>query len=276
MKVRAYKSFFLLILFMGSAFSNAQFNRWQKSIDFRVAPNYGYRLMGEVTPSAVPGSVTKERLKDSFSKNDKGYQTWNFGFSVVFKKTDRKSISFGLTFMQTGFTREKDGNMFNYRPHPDLEVYAQLAVGPAQVLNYDFKQNYLAIDFAYLGRIDGVNLSIDKTKLYYLMSVSPAVLMGDELILRTQGFTLAEGNNLSLYDYTTSLNSQNQTVVSPVKNISFNAFVGCGLRAEYDLGEKWKLLLQPKVQMAIFPNHSGVQTAWALQSSLDLGFVYPL
>ncbi len=276
MKINTFKLGIFLVFCLVNSSANAQFNRWQKSIDFRVAPNYGYRLMGEVTPSVVPGSVSKEVLKDSFNKNDKGFQAWNFGFSIVLKKTDRKSISFGLTFMQLGFTREKDGNMFNYRPHPDLEVYAQLAIGPAQVLNYDFKQNYLALDLAYLGRIDGVNLSIDKTKLYYLFSISPAVLMGDELILRTQGFTLAEGNNLSLYDYTTSLDSKNETVVTPVKNLSFNAFVGAGLRAEYDLGEKWKLLLQPKIQMALLPNHSGTQTAWGLQSSLDLGFVYPL
>jgi len=175
--------------------------KWDKTFEVFVSPSISTRILGTITPD-IEGGFTLNQLTDSFSKADVSSNFVNFGANFVYRKTDRKAFSVGITYLKTGFTRQKEGNMFNYIPHPDLQVYANLSEGPTQILNYQFNYSYLTLDLKYLGRIDGANLMVKNTKIWYFVGASPALMLNSELNIMTQGFTLAEGNNISTYDYT--------------------------------------------------------------------------
>jgi hypothetical protein len=174
-------------------------------------------------------------------------------------------------------------DMFNYAPHPDLQVYANLSEGPIQILNYQFNYSYLTLDLKYLGRIDGASLIINNTKLWYFVGASPALLLNSELNIMTQGFTLADGNNISTYDYTVVQNANgkysNDKGRFDIKRVypsKINLFLNTGLRFDYSLGETMHLLLQPKVNIPLLPSAGGVQVAWCPQASIDIGIIWPL
>jgi hypothetical protein len=265
------------LIFSGDGF--AQGMRWERYLDVKVAPVYSGRILGSVTPFAgskgLP-AITEQELKDSFRANDLGYQTFSFSAGLVFKQTNSRIFSVSVGLQQWGFSREKINNMFNYQPHPDLAVYAQLSVGPTQRMVYQFRQRYLVADLQYMKRIDGLNLRIQNSQLFVTASATPSFLIHDDVRIKTQGFSLDEGQSVNVYDYTLETLPNDGIKVKRVKNIPFNAFVGLGLRLEYELSEKLKLIIHPRTQVALLPNHSGVQTAWGVQGMLDLGFKYPL
>jgi hypothetical protein len=265
------------LIFSGDGF--AQGMRWERYLDVKVAPVYSGRILGSVTPFAgfrgFP-AYTEQELKDSFRANDLGYQTFSFSAGLVFKQTNSRIFSVSVGLQQWGFSREKINNMFNYQPHPDLAVYAQLSVGPTQRMVYQFRQRYLVADLQYMKRIDGLNLRIQNSQLFFTASATPGFLIHDDVRIKTQGFSLDEGQSVNVYDYTLETLPNDGIKVKRVNNIPFNAFVGLGLRLEYELSEKLKFIIHPRTQVALLPNHSGVQTAWGVQGMLDLGFKYPL
>jgi hypothetical protein len=269
--------FFSIFLFSGDVFTQGL--RWERYADVKVAPVYSNRFLGSVTPfGGAKGypSFTEQQLKDSFAASDMGYQTLSFSAGLVFKQTNSRIFSISVGLQQWGFTREKVNNMFNYQAHPDLAVYAQLSVGPTQRMLYQFRQRYIVADLQYMKRIDGLNLRIENSQLFFTASASPAFLIYDDVRIKTQGFSLEEGQSINVYDYTLEILPTDGVKVNRVNNIPFNAFVGLGMRLEYGLSEKLKLVVHPRFQMAILPNHQGVQTAWGAQGMLDLGLKYPL
>ncbi len=264
-------------IFSGDGF--AQGMRWERYLDVKAAPVYSGRVLGSVTPFAGSMGITaytEQQLKDSFRTNDLGYQTFSFSAGLVFKQTNSRIFSISLGLHQWGFSREKINNMFNYQPHPDLAVYAQLSVGPTQRMVYQFRQRYLVADLQYMKRIDGLNLRIQNSQLFFTASATPGFLIHDDVRIKTQGFSLEEGQTVDVYDYTLETLPNDGIKVKRVNNIPFNAFVGLGLRLEYELSEKLKFIVHPRAQMALLPNHSGVQTAWGVQGLVDIGFKYPL
>ncbi len=277
MKKNLAAVFIGVFLFSGDVFSQGL--RWERYADVKVAPVYSHRILGSVTPftgsKGIP-AFTEQELKDSFNASDIGYQTFSFSAGLVFKQTNSRIFSVSVGLQQWGFTREKVNNMFNYQPHPDLAVYAQLSVGPTQRMLYQFRQRYLVADLQYMKRIDGLNLRIENSQLFITASATPAFLIYDDVRIKTQGFSLEEGQSVNVYDYTLETLPNDGIKVNRVNNIPFNAFVGLGMRLEYGLSEKLKLIVHPRVQMALLPNHQGVQTAWGAQGMLDLGFKYPL
>jgi len=256
--------------------------KWDKTFEVFVSPSISTRILGTITPD-IEGGFTLNQLTDSFSKADVSSNFVNFGANFVYRKTDRKAFSVGITYLKTGFTRQKEGNMFNYIPHPDLQVYANLSEGPTQIINYQFNYSYLTLDLKYLGRIDGANLMVKNTKIWYFVGASPALMLNSELNIMTQGFTLAEGNNISTYDYTVVQNpngkysnDKGRFDIKRVYPSKVNLFVNTGVRFDYTIGEKMHLLLQPKINVPLLPSAGGVQVAWCPQGSIDIGIIWPL
>ena len=278
MNMRKY--FIVALLFPMSVLG--QDFKWDRTLDVLVSPSISTGFLGGITADEK-GGFKSEQLADSFKKSDVSNSFVNFGIAFTFRKTDRKAFSVGMSYLTTGFTRQKEGNMFNYLPHPELSVYSNLSEGPTQILNYDFNYTYLTLDLHYLGRIDGATMVLKNTKWWYFLWVAPSLLIKHNVVLRSQGFTLAEGNNLEKYDYTVDYNSKgihsnsygayNITKVSPP---AVNVFLSAGTRFDYTLSETLHLVLQPKVNLPILPSATGVQVAWCPQASIDVGIIWPL
>jgi hypothetical protein len=256
--------------------------KWDRTLDLMVSPSISTNILGAIQADEN-GGFKSEQLADSFRKSDVSNSFVNFGIALTFKKTERKAFSVGLSYLTTGFTRQKEGNMFNYLPHPELSVYANLSEGPTQILNYDFNYSYLTLDFHYLGRIDGASMVIKNTKWWYFLGVAPSLLLKHNMVIRTQGFTLAEGNNLEKSDYTVDYNSNGiysnaygNYNINKVTPPSVNVFFTAGTRFDYTLTETLHLVLQPKVNLPILPSATGVQVAWCPQASVDVGIIWPL
>jgi len=246
---------------------------WKRSYDVKVGLGQGSRLLWATTP-AMRTAYTSEGLTDSFRTHDQWTNLMSYGISINFAQSDKKIIGVGLSYSEWGFDRVKTGGMFAYQPHPDLEVYRHLVQGPAQELTYNFQQKYLTVDLQYMHRLDGLKLQLENVKLYFLGSVSPSFLVDDALVLRTAGFALAEGKNVKVYDYYITPGPDDRPIVNRTVNPKINAFVGVGLRAEYIMAEGMLVLIQPRLQTALLPNHTGVQTASGVNASVELGFIF--
>ena len=273
---------YFLMAFLLPVCAFGQDFKWDRTLDILVSPSISTGFLGTITADEK-GGYKSEQLADSFRKSDVSNSFVNFGIAFTFRKTDRKAFSVGMSYLTTGFTRQKEDNMFNYVPHPELSVYSNLSEGPTQILNYDFNYTYLTLDLHYLGRIDGATMVLKNTKWWYFIGVAPSLLIKHNMVLRTQGFTLSEGNNLEKYDYTVDYNSKgiysnsygayNITKVSPP---AVNVFLSAGTRFDYTLSETLHLVLQPKVNLPILPSATGVQVAWCPQASIDVGIIWPL
>lgn len=278
MNIRKY----FIVAFLLPVCAFGQDFKWDRTLDVLVSPSISMGFLGTITADEK-GGYKSEQLADSFRKSDVSNSFVNFGIALTFRKTDRKAFSIGMSYLTTGFTRQKEGNMFNYVPHPELSVYANLSEGPTQILNYDFNYTYLTLDLHYLGRIDGATMVLKNTKWWYFLGVAPSLLIKHNVVLRSQGFTLTEGNNLEKYDYTVDYNSKgiysnsygsyNITKASPP---AVNVFLTAGTRFDYTLSETLHLVLQPKVNLPILPSATGVQVAWCPQASIDVGIIWPL
>lgn len=271
-----------LCLFASPFVVSGQDFKWDRTLDLMVSPSISTNILGAIKADEN-GGFKSEQLADSFRKSDVSNSFVNFGIALTFKKTERKAFSVGLSYLTTGFTRQKEGNMFNYLPHPELSVYANLSEGPTQILNYDFNYTYLTLDLHYLGRIDGASMVIKNTKWWYFLGVAPSLLLKHNMVIRTQGFTLAEGNNLEKSDYTVDYNSNGiysnaygNYNINKVTPPSVNVFFTAGTRFDYTLTETLHLVLQPKVNLPILPSATGVQVAWCPQASMDVGIIWPL
>lgn len=271
-----------LCLFVSPFVVSGQDFKWDRTLDLMVSPSISTNILGAIQADEN-GGFKSEQLADSFRKSDVSNSFVNFGIALTFKKTERKAFSVGLSYLTTGFTRQKEGNMFNYLPHPELSVYANLSEGPTQILNYDFNYTYLTLDLHYLGRIDGASMVIKNTKWWYFLGVAPSLLLKHNMVIRTQGFTLAEGNNLEKSDYTVDYNSNGiysnaygNYNINKVTPPSVNVFFTAGTRFDYTLTETLHLVLQPKVNLPILPSATGVQVAWCPQASMDVGIIWPL
>lgn len=256
--------------------------KWDRTLDVFASPTIATSLLSSVSPDEKAG-YSASNLMDSFRKSDVSSNFINFGIAINLRKTDRKFFSIGLSYLSTGFTRKKEGSMFNYLPHPELSVYSNLSEGPTQILNYDFSYNYLSLNLNYLGRIDGAGFMIKNTKWWYILGIAPSLLLSHKMIIRTQGFTLMEGNNLEKYDYVVNYQSNGKYSnaagdynIVKVTPPSVNLFITAGTRFDYTLSETMHLLIQPKINLPILPSATGVQTAWCPQASVDIGIIWPL
>lgn len=253
----------------------AQSAPWSRRVQAGLTPSTQFRLLSQVSP--MPRSTyTEKQLQDSFRNSDHFQNSISGFMGVVFQRERDVAFAVTLGLQQWGFIRRKEGHMFGYQPHPDLGVYAHFVDGPVQIMDYHFTQRYLTLDLQYLRRLDGVKLRIPDTELYGFVSAIPGVLVQDKVRIKTRGFSLDEGTAVDVYDYTVSLDPVDRPVINQVVNPVFNVFAAIGLRAEYALTDKIKLLAQPRVDMALIPNFNGVQRANSVRFSLDLGVVYPL
>lgn len=271
------KKYVILFLFIGGILGTAaaQNAPWSRRVQGGLTPSTQFRLLSKVSP--MPRSIyTEQGLQDSFRNSDK-FQNAISGFvGVVFQRERDVAFAVSLGYQQWGFVRQKEDGMFGYQPHPDLGIYSHLVDGPTQIMDYHFTQRYLTVDLQYLRRLDGVKLRIPDTELYGFVSAIPGILVQDKVRIKTRGFSLDEGTDVDVYDYTVELDAVDRPVITKVVNPAFNVFAAIGLRAEYALDEKIKLLAQPRVDMALLPNFNGVQQANSFRFSLDLGIVYPI
>ena len=246
---------------------------WKRSYDVKLGIGSGFRVLWNTNPTPR-STYTSQGLNDSFRIHDASTALNNFGVAVNFSKSDRAIIGIGVNYAEWGFDRIKNGGMYGYQPHPDLEVYYHLVDGPVQELTYNFQQKYLSFDLQFMQRLDGLKFQLENTKLFFLGSFSPSLLVQDALVLRSAGFTLAEGKNVKTYDFYYTPGPDDRPVLNKVRNPKINAFLGIGLRAEYTMAEGMIMLLQPRVQATLVPNHTGVQTASGVNASVELGFIF--
>lgn len=272
MKKRLILGFIVMGIFGTALAQNAP---WSRRVQAGITPSTQFRLLSNVAP--MPRSVyTEQVLKDSFRNSDKFQTAISALLGVVFQRERDQAFSFSIGYQQWGFVRRKENKMFGYQPHPDLAVYSHLVDGPVQIMDYHFTQRYLTLDLQYLRRLDGVKLRIPDTELYGFVSAIPSVLIQDKVRIKTRGFSLDEGTNVDVYDYTVELDAVDRPVITKVVNPVFNIFAAIGLRAEYALDEKIKLLAQPRIDLALLPNFNGTQQANSFRFSMDLGIVYPI
>ena len=145
-----------------------------------------------------------------------------------------------------------------------------------RALLYQFQQDYFELKVDRFIRLDGVKMQLPKTELYFTYGVSLGVLITDRIRIKTQGFSLEEGTEVDVYDYTTSFSESGDLLINQVENPTLNGFVYSSLRAEYQLDEKLRLLCEPNVGISITPNFTGTQTANAIRIGCSLGLVYPV
>ena len=250
--------------------------KWDRTLNVYVSPSISTRFIGQINPD-FGARYTADKLRDSFSKHDISSNYLNYGVSMTIHKNSRTAFEVGIGLNTTGFTRQKTGNMFNYQPHPDLSLYANMVEGPTQILNYNFKYQYLSFDFRYHGRIDGVGLMIKNTKIWYFAGLSPSILIDEALNIYTQGFTLAEGNDLNLTDYTALTDDfSGRTIINKVHGNKFNLMANVGFKFDYALTETLHLMAQPKAVMPLIASANGVQQVWCPWLGLDAGIIWPL
>lgn len=263
----------IVALLVSSIYS--QSTPWDKRIDVQVNSHLNSRILSAVSPQTLLG-YTEQGLKDSFRSADESQNAMSFSLGVIFQRERGKAFRVGFGFNRWGFNRVKEGNMYRYQPHPDLELYANLAEGPIQRMIYQFQQDYLSLDAAFFRRLDGAKMQIPKTELYWIASASLGVLVNDVVNIETQGFSLAEGKEVEVYDFTTSFSESGELLVNPVQNPALTGFIHTGIRAEYQLDEKFRLLLEPNVGMSLLPVFTGTQTANAVRIGCSVGVVYPI
>ena len=248
---------------------------WDKRVEASVSPQISNRLLLGVNPQTDLG-YTESLLEDSFRIADEGQNGVSFSLGILFQRERGRAWKASFGYQRWGFNRVKENNMYRYQPHPDLQIYSHLAEGPVQRLLYQFQQDYFELKVDHFIRLDGVKMQLPKTELYFTYGASLGVLITDRIRIKTQGFSLEEGTEVDVYDYTTSFSESGDLLINKVENPTLNGFVYSSLRAEYQLDEKLRLLCEPNVGISITPNFTGTQTANAIRIGCSLGLVYPV
>jgi hypothetical protein len=224
----------------------AQSAPWSRRVQAGLTPSTQFRLLSQVSPMKR-STFTEKILRDSFSNSDHFQNSISGFIGVVFQRERNVAFAASLGVQHWGFIRRKEGGMFGYQPHPDLGVYAHFVDGPVQIMDYHFSQRYITLDLQYLRRLDGVSLRIPNTELYGFVSAIPGVLVQDKVRIKTRGFSLDEGTDVDVYYYTVTLDPVDRPVINKVVNPAFNVFAAIGLRAEYALDDKIKILAQQPI-----------------------------
>ncbi len=263
----------LVMLFVHCGKAQIKWNKW---LSLEIGSAYGNRILLSANPSATYG-YSEQELSDSFIKWDGYTELYHAGLGIYFQSNPQTTYYLGASVSEWGFERLKEGNMFGFQPHPELNVYPALTQGGTQQLIFQFKQRYIEFTSRYLHKLNGQRLQLGtEFELWVLGEANIGWLIGDEMIINSRGFSLVEGDKIVKYDYTEKLNSDGTVTYDKVINPKMNASMGIGVRAEYHLDQKWSVDALAIVKSMLSPNHTGVLTGVGHQFGIQLGIQYKI
>jgi len=248
--------------------------KWAKVVSISATPSWCTRWITGYQPDEI-GGFTEAKLQDSFSLSDKSLQTKNFGLAYSRKVNGFTNFVVGLSIVNTGFTRVKEGNMFRYVIHPDVGVYPNLVQAGLMEVHYEYRSQYAGALFAIDKRLDGSRFQMQSASMWYQLGVMPALLMKQNLQIHTVGFTMPQGNDFTVADYVANT-VDTGVVLTKSQSVSVNAFFTAALRLEYDLDPKLHIYASPRVMLPLLPSNRGVQTYWSPQIGCEVGLRVPL
>ncbi|MFM7638261.1 MAG: hypothetical protein ACKO67_00890 [Bacteroidota bacterium] len=248
--------------------------KWAKVVSISATPSWSTRWITGYQPDER-GGFTEAKLQDSFSLSDKSLQTKNFGVAYSRKVNGFTNFVVGLSIVNTGFTRVKEGNMFRYVIHPDVGVYPNLVQAGLMEVHYEYRSQYAGALFAIDKRLDGSRFQMQSASMWYQLGVMPALLMKQNLQIHTVGFTMPQGNDFTVADYVANT-VDTGVVLTKSQSVSANAFFTAALRLEYNLDPKLHIYASPRVMLPLLPSNRGVQTYWSPQIGCEVGLRVPL
>lgn len=248
--------------------------KWDNVITISAAPSVSTGWITAYQPD-VRGGYTESQLRDSFKTADRSLQTANFNLAYTRKVNGFTNFVVGLSLVNTGFTRVKEGNMFMYVIHPDVGVYANLVTAGLMEVHYEFRSRYAGALFAIEKRLDGSRFQMQSASMWYQVGVMPAVLLQQNLQIHTVGFTMPQGNDFVVQDYVANT-VDTGVVLTRSSSVSANAFLTAAMRLEYNLDPKLHIFASPRVMLPVLPSNKGVQTYWSPQIGCELGLRIPL
>lgn len=248
--------------------------KWDNVMTLSVTPAWSTGWITGYQPD-LKGGYTEEQLRDSFSLADRSLQTTNFNLGYARKINGYTNFVVGLSLVNTGFTRVKEGDMFMYVIHPDVGVYANLVSAGLMEVHYEFRSKYAGALFAIEKRLDGSRFQMQSASMWYQVGVMPAVLLRQNLQIHTVGFTMPQGNDFTVTDYVANT-VDTGVVLTRSSTVSANAFITAAMRLEYNLDPKMHIFASPRLMLPILPSNKGVQTYWSPQIGCELGLRIPL
>ncbi|MFM6952415.1 MAG: hypothetical protein ACKOXR_04635 [Bacteroidota bacterium] len=248
--------------------------KWANVLSISATPSWSTRWITGYQPD-VRGGFTEAKLQDSFSLSDKSLQTKNFGVAFSRKVNGFTNFVVGLSIVNTGFTRVKEGDMFRYVIHPDVGIYPNLVQAGLMEVHYEYRSQYAGALFAIDKRLDGSRFQMQSASMWYQLGVMPALLMKQNLQIHTVGFTMPQGNDFTVADYVANT-VDTGVVLTKSQSVSANAFFTAALRLEYNLDPKLHIYASPRVMLPLLPSNRGVQTYWSPQIGCEVGLRVPL
>ncbi len=248
--------------------------KWANVLSISAAPSWSTRWITGYQPD-VRGGFTEAKLQDSFSLSDKSLQTKNFGVAFSRKVNGFTNFVVGLSIVNTGFTRVKEGDMFRYVIHPDVGIYPNLVQAGLMEVHYEYRSQYAGALFAIDKRLDGSRFQMQSASMWYQLGVMPALLMKQNLQIHTVGFTMPQGNDFTVADYVANT-VDTGVVLTKSQSVSANAFFTAALRLEYNLDPKLHIYASPRLMLPLLPSNRGVQTYWSPQIGCEVGLRVPL
>lgn len=248
--------------------------KWANVIGLSASPSWSTAWITGYQPD-VKGGYTEAQLRDSFALTDRFLQTKNFSVTYSRKLNGFTNFVVGLSIVNTGFTRVKDGNMFKYVIHPDVGIYPNLVQAGLMEVHYEYRSQYAGALFAVEKRLDGSRFQMQAASMWYQLGVMPAFLMKQNLQIHTVGFTMPQGNDFTVTDYVANT-VDTGVVLTKSQSVSANAFLTAALRLEYNLDPKVHIFAAPRLMLPVLPSNKGVQTYWSPQIGCELGVRFPL
>jgi hypothetical protein len=274
--MKQIKQFLMLGVMVCVAAVDAQVSekKWGSVFTISATPAWSTGWITAYQPD-LRGGYTEEQLRDSFSQADRSLQTVNLNLAYSRKLNGFSNFVFGLSVVNTGFTRVKDGEMFKYVIHPDVGIYPNLVQAGLMEVHYEFRSQYAGALFAIEKRLDGARFQMQSASMWYQLGVMPALLMRQDLQIHTVGFTMPQGNDFAVPDYVAST-VDTGVVLNRSSAVRANAFLTASMRLEYNLDPGVHIFASPRVMLPILPSNRGVQTYWSPQIGVELGLRIPL
>ncbi|MEY3781261.1 MAG: hypothetical protein RLZZ510_1244 [Bacteroidota bacterium] len=274
--MKQIKQFLLLVAMgcMGTADAQVSEKKWGNVFTISATPAWSSGWITAYQPD-LRGGYTEDQLRDSFSQADRALQTMNLNLAYSQKVNGFTNFVFGLSVVNTGFTRVKEGEMFKYVIHPDVGIYPNLVQAGLMEVHYEFRSQYAGALFAIEKRLDGARFQMQSASMWYQLGVMPALLMRQNLQIHTVGFTMPQGNDFTVPDYVAST-VDTGVVLTRSSAVNANAFLTASMRLEYNLDPKLHIFASPRVMLPILPSNKGVQTYWSPQIGVELGLRIPL
>ncbi len=227
-----------------------------------VAPALGFKaFVGLKPPSSYKGD--KNTYRDSLNKMDRPGQMLNFGAAWFMKRNALDAFSLGLSYTSLGWQRYRENLQIGDEIYPDSSVgnVAGLIQKSSLDVEYNYRFRHIAVDLIWY--TSGKAFANRDVSSWFVYGFSPAVLIRQNIIINTIGFTQ---------------NGQTQFKVKDRDNkgMPANIFLVTGYRFDVKTWARTNVLVQPMLRVPLLPSSTGQQSVWLPQLSVNFGLVYAL